>query len=187
MGRDIRVFRRGAVYHVTNKTYRGELRLSPDDVVKLFVEGCLAKAAHKHGVRIHFFIVMGNHFHLVVQVPLANLADFMKCFQMELSTRLNRYRGEEDSNFPRRYVPQEIASVDDYCRLLTRVLCNPVRARLVYEAADWPGVSSLAMHRAGQTRRTVRHANRAQARGGVARHLQRTERRPPIPKTRVDR
>jgi hypothetical protein len=115
------------------------------------------------GVRIILFSVMGNHFHLVVQVPLANLNDFMEYFQKELSTRLNRSRGVGGSNFPRRYVPQEIASAEDFCELAARILCNPVRERLVYEAADWPGVSSLAMHRAGQTSRTVRHATRRQA------------------------
>ncbi|MGM0554821.1 MAG: transposase [Myxococcota bacterium] len=163
MARDIRIFRKGAVYHVTNYTYRGELRLSPDKFVEMFVEGCLAKAARKYGVRIITFVTMGNHFHLVVQVPLANLDDFMEYFQKELSTRLNRYRGVDKSNFPERYVPQEIASAEDFCELVARILCNPVRARLVREAADWPGVSSLGMHRAGETSRTVRHASRRQA------------------------
>ncbi|MGM0555665.1 MAG: transposase [Myxococcota bacterium] len=163
MARDIRIFRMGAVYHVTNKTYRGELRLSPDEFVELFVEGCLAKAAKKYGVRIITFSVMGNHFHLVVQVPFANLHKFMEYFQRELSTRLNRYRGVSQTNFPERYHAEEIASAEDFCELVAHILCNPVRARLVYEAADWPGVSSLSMHREGQTSRTVRHCTRAQA------------------------
>jgi REP element-mobilizing transposase RayT len=163
MGRDIRLFRKGALYHVTNYTYRGELRLTPDGFVRLFSEGSLAKAAERYGVRIIVFSVMGNHFHLIVQAPLANLDDFMEYFQKELSARLNRLRGVEGTNFPERYVPQEIASEEDFCRLAARILCNPVRARLVYAARDWPGISSLAMHRAGQTRRTVKHCSRRQA------------------------
>ncbi|MGM0557037.1 MAG: transposase [Myxococcota bacterium] len=163
MGRDIRLFRKGAVYHVTNYTYRGELRLTPNEFVRLFVEGSLAKAAEKYGVRIMLFSVMGNHFHLIVQVPFANLDDFMEYFQQELSTRLNRFRGVGGTNFPERYVPQEIASEADFCDLAAQILCNPVRARLVYEASDWPGVSSLEMHRAGKTSRTVRHASRRHA------------------------
>ncbi|MGM0557259.1 MAG: transposase [Myxococcota bacterium] len=163
MARDIRIFRMGAVYHVTNKTYRGELRLSPDEFIELFAAGCLAKAASMYGVRIMTFVVMGNHFHLVLQAPLANLDDFMEYFQRELSTRLNRYRGTSGTNFPERYDAEEIASAEDFCDLAAHILCNPVRARLVYEAAEWPGVSSLALHRAGETSRTVRHATRAQA------------------------
>ncbi|MGM0557861.1 MAG: transposase [Myxococcota bacterium] len=163
MARDIRIFRKGAVYHVTNYTYRGELRLSPDKFVELFVEGCLAKAAQMYGVHIIVFKVMGNHFHLVVQAPRANLDDFMEYFQKELSARLNRLRGVDGTNFPRRYVPQEIATAEDFCDLVAQILCNPVRERLVYAAADWPGVSSLGMHRAGESSRTVRHASRAQA------------------------
>lgn len=163
MARDLRFFRNGAVYHVSNRTYRGELRLSPDEFVELFAEGCLAKAARRFGVHIIVFIVMGNHFHLIVQTPLANLHAFMRYFQRELSTRINRLRGVEHSNFPVRYTDEEIGSAEDFAALAAEILCNPVRARLVREAADWPGISSLEMHRDGQTDRTVRHATRSQA------------------------
>jgi REP element-mobilizing transposase RayT len=163
MSWEIRVWRAGAVYHITNRTYRGELRLTPDDAVNLFVEGCLAKAAKRYGVRIIDFIVMGHHFHLILQAPFFNLDQFMGYFQRELSHRLNAYRGEAGSNFPKRYQCEEIASSEDFEREVARVLCNPVRARLVGKAEQWPGVSSLEMHRAGVVRKTVRHASRGKA------------------------
>ena len=163
MAHQIRVFRRGAVYHVTNQTYRGELRLSPGRVVNLLVEGCLGKAARKYGVRLSAFIIMGNHFHLILQAPRYNLDRFMEYFQRELSWRLNRSRGVGATNFPLRYQAEEIGSVEDFERLVARILCNPVRARLVGAADQWPGVSSLDMHRSGEPRRVVRHATRTQA------------------------
>jgi REP element-mobilizing transposase RayT len=163
MSWEIRAFRHGAVYHVTNRTIRGECRLTPDEVVNLFAEGCLAEAARKYGVRIITFIVMGNHFHLLVQVPRANLDRFMGYFQRELSHRINAYRGETGTNFPKRYRYEEIGSPEDFEDEIARILCNPIRARLVGEADQWPGTSSLQMHRAGTTRRTVRHASRPHA------------------------
>lgn len=163
MARDLRLLRRGALYHVTNRCYRGELRLTPDEAVILFASGCLAEAARRYGVRIITFIFMGNHFHLIVQTPYANLNAFMMYFQRELSTRLNRYRGQSETNFPKRYRHEEILSEADFERLVARMLCNPVRARLVYDASDWPGFSSLMMHRSGESSTTVRHATRDQA------------------------
>lgn len=163
MSHEIRTVRHGAVYHITNRAYRGELRLTPEDAVNRFAEGCLAKAARRYGVRIIAFIVMGNHFHLIVEVPFCNLHAFMCHFQRELSHRLNLYRGETGTNFPLRYRDEEIASVEDFEREIARMLCNPVRARLVAELSKWPGASSLEMHRAGQASRTVRHATRDQA------------------------
>ncbi len=163
MSNQIRIFRSGAVYRVTNYTYRGELRLTPDEAVEVFVEGCLARAARRCGVRLIAFTVMGNHFHMLVEVPLANLHAFMLYFQRELSTRLNLYRGVSKTNFPERYDHQEILDVEAFESAVAEILCNPVRARLVYEVAEWPGVSSVEMHRSGTTRRTVRHATRTQA------------------------
>lgn len=163
MSNELRAHRRGAVYHITNRTYRGELRLTPGEVVNLFAEGCLAQAASRYGVRIIAFVVMGNHFHLIIQVPNHNLHAFMCYFQRELSMRLNLHRGEEGTNFPVRYRSEEIASVEDFENEIVRMLCNPVRARLVGAVEQWPGVSSLGMHRSGQRRRTVRHASRDQA------------------------
>ena len=163
MSWEIRAFRDEAVYHVTNRTIRGECRLTPDDMVNLFAEGSLAEAARRYGVRIIAFIVMGNHFHLIVQTPRANLDAFMGYFQRELSHRLNAYRGEQGSNFPKRYRCEEIASAADFEAEVARILCNPVRARLVAQAEQWPGASSLQMHSSGTTRRTVRHASRPHA------------------------
>lgn len=163
MSKQIRIFRSGAIYRVTNYTYRGELRLTPDDVVQVFVEGCLARAARRCGVRLIVFNVMGNHFHMLVEVPLANLDAFMLYFQRELSTRLNLYRGVSKTNFPERYEHEEVLDVEAFESAVAGILCNPVRARLVYETADWPGVSSVLMHRTGTTRRVVRHTTRAQA------------------------
>lgn len=149
MARDIRIFRVGAVYHVTNRCYNDELRLTPGPVVNLFVTSCLAMAARKYGVQIITFMVMGNHFHLIVQVPFANLHSFMEYFQKELSHRLNRYRGRKHSNFPERYRDERIVDEDGLEHILQRILTNPLRAGLVSELADWPGASSVAAHREG--------------------------------------
>jgi REP element-mobilizing transposase RayT len=160
---EIRSWREGAVYHVFNRTARGELRLTPGELVNLFAEGCLARAARTHGVRLIAFIVMGNHFHLIVELTRPNLDKFMADFQRELSHRLNKARGVEGKNFFKRYRCEEIGLPADFEQEVARMLCNPVRARLVGSAEQWPGVSSLQMHRSGKVRRTVRHASRTHA------------------------
>jgi REP element-mobilizing transposase RayT len=163
MSWEIRMWRAGAVYHITNRTIRGELRLTPGPVINMLAEGCLARAARKYGVRIIVFIIMGNHFHLIVEPTRPNLDKFMGYFQRELSHRLNKSRGEEGKNFEYRYRCEEIGSAEDFEEEVARILCNPVRARLVGEADQWPGASSLQMHRDGDTRRTVPHASRKHA------------------------
>ena len=39
-------------------------------------------AAARYRVAIHAFVLMSNHFHLLVQTPKANLAEFMRHFNI---------------------------------------------------------------------------------------------------------
>lgn len=149
MARDLRIIRLGAIYHVTNRCYNDEFRLLPGPIVNMFVASCLAMAARRYGVQVVNFMVMGNHFHLLLQVPFANLNRFMEYFQKELSHRLNRLRGRRHSNFPERYTNEEVGSARDFLRVFARIMTNPQRAGLVYSLENWRGASSLGAHRAG--------------------------------------
>ena len=147
---DIRIVRADALVHVTNRTARGELLLTPSDAVNAIVFGCLASAAQKYGVQVVVFVVMGNHFHLVLRVPRNNLSEFMEWFTRESSMRLNSMRGTiGHRNFPDRYEPSELVREEDFEQLVGHILTNPVRAGLVETSADWPGLSSLAAHQSG--------------------------------------
>jgi REP element-mobilizing transposase RayT len=149
--RPLKLLRKGAIYHVTARCYHDELRLTPGPAVNLFAKSTLIRAARRAGTPIYVAMVMGNHVELLVGESARGLNKFGEEFIKELSHRLNRMRGLEHSNFPIRYKSAEVGDPEAAEALIAEILCNPVRARLVYDADDWPGFSTLAAHRAGES------------------------------------
>jgi hypothetical protein len=79
MVRKLRVEYPGAIYHVMN---RGDRRapIFKDDLDRQRFLATLGKASAKTGWQVHAYCLMENHFHLVVETPLANLVVGMKWF-----------------------------------------------------------------------------------------------------------
>jgi len=81
MARPLRIQYRDAYYHVT---CRGNDRRSiyrEDSDRELFLEK-LKASLEIYGVALHAYVLMGNHFHLLVQTPKANLSEFMRHFNI---------------------------------------------------------------------------------------------------------
>ena len=77
MARKLRVEYPGAIYHVMNRGDRREPILQDDADRRTFLQ-TLAQASAKTGWQSHAYCLMGNHFHLVVETPQANLVAGMK-------------------------------------------------------------------------------------------------------------
>ena len=54
---------------------------------------CLAEACEKTGWQIHAYVLMGNHYHLLLETPLANLVVGMKWLQGTYTQLDQRTRG----------------------------------------------------------------------------------------------
>jgi putative transposase len=156
MPRMLRVEYPGAIYHVMS---RGNRRQSVflDEVDRQDFLKTLAEACRKTGWQAHAWCLMGNHFHLVLQTPQANLVDGMRWLLSTYSNRFNHRRRQVGHLFSGRYkaLPVEgngqgyLRTVCDYVHL------NPVRARLLraeQRLLEYPW-SSFAWHLAGREHR----------------------------------
>jgi REP element-mobilizing transposase RayT len=85
MARKLRIQYAGAIYHVINRGDRREPIFEDDPDRERFLE-TLAEACLKTGWQVHAYCLMGNHFHLVLETPQANLVAGMQWF-----ARVNRY------------------------------------------------------------------------------------------------
>ena len=72
MARKLRVEDAGAIYHVMNRGDRRELIFMDDADRQRFVE-TLGEACAKTGWQVHAYVLMPNHFHVVVETPQPNL------------------------------------------------------------------------------------------------------------------
>ena len=77
MARAMRVEYPGAVYHVLSRGDHGEA-IYPDDRDREMFLDCLEEACGKTGWWIHAWVLMGNHYHPLLETPDANLVAGMK-------------------------------------------------------------------------------------------------------------
>ena len=89
MPRKLRVEYEGAIYHVLNRGDRREPIFVDDPDRALFLE-TLGEACGKTQWQVHALCLMGNHFHLVVETPRANLVAGMRWFLGTYAARFNR-------------------------------------------------------------------------------------------------
>ena len=79
MARKLRVEYAGAIYHVMNRGDRRE-EIFKDDADRVRFLETLGEVCVKTGWQVQAWCLMGNHFHLVVETPRANLVAGMRWF-----------------------------------------------------------------------------------------------------------
>lgn len=144
MPRVLRIQAAGLLYHVGS---RGVDKQPIFDVVprdrERFLE-LVAIVVTRYGWRLHAYCLMGNHFHLILETPHANLAEGMRYLKGRYAQWLNHQKGREGALFERRYW-YRIAVSEAYVLTLTRyVVLNPVRAGWCDEPEGWKWSSYLA-------------------------------------------
>lgn len=132
MARKLRVQYPGAIYHVVNRGDRREPIFKDDLDRRRFIE-TLGEACAKTSWQVHAYCLMDNHFHLVLETPLANLVPGMKWFLGTYTGRFNRRHKLFGHLFSGRYKALLVdASGGGYLRTVCDyVHLNPVRAKLL--------------------------------------------------------
>lgn len=88
MPRKPRIEFAGAIYHVMSRGNRQDSIFLDDGDCETFLD-TLAEACGRTGWRIHAFVLMGNHYHLLLETPQANLVAGMKWLQGTYTQRFN--------------------------------------------------------------------------------------------------
>lgn len=132
MPRSLRIEFPGAFYHVMARGNRRQA-IFHDDADRRFFLATLAEACERTGWRVHAWVLMGNHYHLFIETPEANLVAGMGWLQNTITRRHNVRQGAWGRLFGDRYKAVLVEGADPYhYRTLVDYLhLNPVRARLV--------------------------------------------------------
>src|SRR5688572_1264065 len=89
MARPPRIERDGAWYHITARgTERRSIYIDERDRTH-FCE-LLAELANRFAVRIHAYVLMPNHYHLLLETPHAGLSQAMQWLNVSYSVWFNR-------------------------------------------------------------------------------------------------
>jgi len=102
MTRPLRIQYPGACYHVMSRGNSRQDIFITDEDRQTFLNA-LADSVEIHNVMIICYVLMSNHFHLVLQTNQANLSAFMKHFLVTYTVRFNRKHQRTGHVFRGRY------------------------------------------------------------------------------------
>jgi putative transposase len=132
MPRKVRIEFEGARYHVMCRGDRQEAIFHDDRDREGFLE-TLGEVCTKCGFLVHSYVLMGNHYHLLIETPKANLVAGMKWFQGTYTARFNARHRLRGHLFSGRYKAMLIDGEEpSYGRVASDYIhLNPVRVGLV--------------------------------------------------------
>ena len=136
MTRPLRIEYPGAVYHVTSRGNRKE-PIYEDDRDRLRFLDTLDEVCEIYNWGVLAYCLMGNHYHLVVETPDANLSRGMRHLNGVYTQSSNRRHQRVGHIFQGRF-KAILVDADAYLRELSRyVVLNPVRSNLVQLPEQW--------------------------------------------------
>lgn len=125
-------------YHVTARVNRRDpFPVALSEAWTLITHECLAMQI-KDDVRIHAFVLMPNHLHLLLTVPTFDLGIVMNRFMRNITMDINRASKLSGRVFGGPYHWSLVDNASYYRHVLKYVLRNPVKAGLRERVEDYP-------------------------------------------------
>lgn len=144
MARALRLEFAGALYHVTSRGDRGEDIYETDPDRLKFLD-LLGEICDQHNWLCHAYCLMTNHYHLLIETPDGNLSKGMRQLNGVYSQAYNRANSRVGHVFQGRYKAILVEKEAYLLELSRYIVLNPVRARMVNSADQWPWSSHQAM------------------------------------------
>ncbi len=136
MGRKPRILNCGALYHIiqrgNNKNYIYEDILDKKMFFKLLI-----KAKDKFDFKVLYYVLMDNHYHMIVEAGETPISKAFQWFNMLYSKYYNKRYNRTGSIYGGRYNSTLISETRYYYQLIKYIAYNPVKAKIVNNACDY--------------------------------------------------
>ena len=140
MSQDLRIEHKEHTSFITTRTLHSRLWFHKNPKLNYLITAYLAKYQEKYLVKLYFFVLMGNHYHLGADFPQGNRASFMRDLNAIIA-KLTRYhvKGCEAGGplWQRRYRSQALVRDEDRERYFLYAALNPVSSGLVRKLSDY--------------------------------------------------
>jgi putative transposase len=136
MARPLRLDHAGAVWHVTG---RGNERreIFGDDGDREWFLTILGRVVKVYRWRVHAYVLMGNHYHLLIETPEATLSRGMRQLNGSYTQSFNRRHDRVGHLLQGRFKAILVEKEAHLLELARYVVLNPVRARMTASAGQW--------------------------------------------------
>lgn len=149
----VRMHHKDEIHFVTNRCEQEQFLLIPHKRINELVLEWLARAmtfVGENSIELFAYVVLSNHFHLLLRDKCGKLAAFMAYFQGNLARAVNKELGRHGKFFAREYDDQLVTGDEDFIDRYRYTTCNAVKAGLVEHTHEWKGVCSFAQARSGK-------------------------------------
>ena len=126
MARPLRILVAGGWYHVSSRGNRRQTLFHNDTDRRRFL-GLLEQLAERFRLEVHAFVLMDNHYHLVVHTLQPNLSEAMRWLNVSYSSRYNWAHKQSGHVFQGRYKAILIEDIGGVVAVARYVHLNPVR------------------------------------------------------------
>lgn len=136
MGRPLRLEFEGALYHITARgNERREIFRDDDDQIAMLE--IISGAIKRYNLRVYAYVLMSNHYHMLLETVEANLIKVMHDIQTAYTQKFNHRHRRIGHLFQGRY-KSILVDKDAYLLELSRYIhLNPVRAGIVKLPQDY--------------------------------------------------
>jgi REP-associated tyrosine transposase len=132
MARPLRIEFKGALYHIISRGNEGRDIFLGDEDYEVFL-GVLEEMSDRFEVDIFAYVLMSNHYHLLIRTNQKNLSKSMQWVGTTYTRRFNLKHFRSGQLFQNRY-KSILCQEDTYLLELVRYIhLNPIRARLVID------------------------------------------------------
>lgn len=143
MARPLRIEYEGAFYHVLSRGNNKQTIYYSDLDRKTFVK-TLARMSERFEVDIFAFVLMDNHYHLLLRTNRANLSKSMQWLGTTYTTIFNLRNSQKGHLFQGRFKSILVENEAYLTQLSCYIHRNPLRAGLVKRLIDYPWSSYAA-------------------------------------------
>jgi len=143
MSRPLRIEFEGAFYHITSRGNARQPIFEDDEDRYLFLD-VFSRTVKRTNWKCHAYCLMTNHYHLVLETPVANLSSGMRELNGNYTQLFNRRHDRVGHLFQGRFTSILVEREPYLGEVIRYVVLNPVRAGMVGRPEDWPWSSFRA-------------------------------------------
>jgi REP element-mobilizing transposase RayT len=136
LSRPLRLEFPGALWHITQRGNERKDIFRCEADRTLFIE-LLVRSIETYRWIVHSFVLMTNHYHLIVETPIPTLSRGMHDLDGDYAQKFNQRHGRVGHLFQGRFKGSLVEKETYLLELCRYVVLNPVRAGMVETPAAW--------------------------------------------------
>ncbi len=124
-------------YHVINRGV-AQMHIFKEPADYEYFEELMCFYAKSFGITIHNYCLMGNHYHLLLEIKSENLSKFMRQLNMNYSIYFNKKNKRIGHLWQGRFKSWYVTDEAYFYTLMCYIEQNPLKAKMVTDIKEYP-------------------------------------------------